>query len=161
MQTFLPYPDFAKSAASLDMKRLGKQRVEAWTILRTLASGGEYASSWKNHPAVRMWRGYEPALRTYTLTMIIEWIKRGYEDNLWDQVFDLKLDETRREYPPWLGNEDFHRSHRANLVGKFPEFYIPQFGKLKPEPYVWPVEKDEKEESKPTGPVPGADFPRI
>jgi hypothetical protein len=29
VQTFLPYPDFAASAATLDSKRLGKQRVEA------------------------------------------------------------------------------------------------------------------------------------
>lgn len=36
MQTFLPYPDFVKSAKCLDNKRLGKQRVEAWTIYRTL-----------------------------------------------------------------------------------------------------------------------------
>jgi hypothetical protein len=29
MQTFLPYSGFAQSAAALDNKRLGKQRVEA------------------------------------------------------------------------------------------------------------------------------------
>ncbi|HSR28205.1 MAG TPA: cytoplasmic protein, partial [Actinomycetes bacterium] len=27
MQTFLPFPDFAASARSLDQRRLGKQRV--------------------------------------------------------------------------------------------------------------------------------------
>jgi len=33
MQTFLPYPDFARSAAVLDRQRLGKQRLEArWTF---------------------------------------------------------------------------------------------------------------------------------
>ena len=33
MQTFLPYPDFVKSAQCLDYRRLGKQRVEAKQIL--------------------------------------------------------------------------------------------------------------------------------
>ncbi len=36
MQTFLPYPDFARSAAVLDPARLGKQRVETLQILRAL-----------------------------------------------------------------------------------------------------------------------------
>lgn len=29
MQTFLPYPDFKKSAQCLDYRRLGKQRVDS------------------------------------------------------------------------------------------------------------------------------------
>lgn len=33
MQTFLPFPDFARSAKVLDNKRLGKQRIEAKQIL--------------------------------------------------------------------------------------------------------------------------------
>lgn len=36
MQTFLPYSDFARSAASLDMMRLGKQRVETFQVLQKL-----------------------------------------------------------------------------------------------------------------------------
>ena len=36
MQTFLPYPDFAKSAMCLDNKRLGKQRIECLQILKAL-----------------------------------------------------------------------------------------------------------------------------
>ncbi|WP_407659745.1 pyrimidine dimer DNA glycosylase/endonuclease V, partial [Kineococcus indalonis] len=34
MQTFLPYPGFARSAAVLDAPRLGKQRVETLQVLR-------------------------------------------------------------------------------------------------------------------------------
>lgn len=36
MQTFLPFADFSKSAACLDDKRLGKQRVECLQILKAL-----------------------------------------------------------------------------------------------------------------------------
>jgi len=34
MQTFLPYPDFARCAAVLDPLRLGKQRVEVLQLMR-------------------------------------------------------------------------------------------------------------------------------
>lgn len=38
MQTFLPYPDFNKSAQCLDDKRLGKQRAECLQILKVLTA---------------------------------------------------------------------------------------------------------------------------
>ena len=41
MQTFLPYPDFKKSASCLDYKRLGKQRVEGLQILNAI-QGRDY-----------------------------------------------------------------------------------------------------------------------
>jgi hypothetical protein len=63
MQTFLPYASFSESAKALDYKRLGKQRVECRQILRALEHGG----GWANHPATRLWRGYETALKAYSL----------------------------------------------------------------------------------------------
>ena len=36
MQTFLPYPDFRESLESLDYKRLGKQRVEALQLVKSI-----------------------------------------------------------------------------------------------------------------------------
>ena len=62
MQTFLPDPDFERTARILDDRRLGKQRVEVLQILNAMhrTSGG-----WVNHPATRMWRGFEPALVAY------------------------------------------------------------------------------------------------
>jgi hypothetical protein len=36
MQTFLPYPDYKLSASVMDMRRLGKQRVETWQIIKAL-----------------------------------------------------------------------------------------------------------------------------
>lgn len=60
MQTFLPYPSFTLSAICLDNKRLNKQILECDQILNALAPGS--TSGWRNHPAVKMWRGYEPAL---------------------------------------------------------------------------------------------------
>ena len=36
MQTFTPYADFEKSLRTLDLKRLGKQRVEVIQIIRAV-----------------------------------------------------------------------------------------------------------------------------
>jgi len=49
VQAFLPFADFADTAAVLDSPRLGKQRVETLQILRALELP-EYG--WQNHPAV-------------------------------------------------------------------------------------------------------------
>src|ERR1700712_5264270 len=79
MQTFLPSADFTASSVVLDDRRLGKQRVETFQILRAL-TWPEYA--WKNHPAVRMWRGFIPALVAYGLANCDEWIRRGNADTV-------------------------------------------------------------------------------
>lgn len=110
MQTFLPYPEFDKSAAVLDRQRLGKQRVEAYQIIRAITSGG----GWASHPIVKMWIGFENALKLYSNTIIEEWIGRGYRNSL--QIYDLNDCEV--VYPWWLGIEEFHSSHRAALLAK-------------------------------------------
>lgn len=137
MITFLPWADFKQSAQSLDYRRLGKQRVEAYQLLRGLL--GE-TKGWIHHPASKMWAGYEEALACYTLYICDEWIKRGYKDTIRGKIIDLMGERiVWVNAPIWLGQEDLHRSHRANLVRKDPVYYIPLFGELPPEPYIWPV----------------------
>lgn len=131
MQTFLPYPDFAQSAACLDNRRLGKQRVECLQILRALR---DPSYGWQNHPAVRMWRGYADALETYKAYCIVEWTRRGFKNTM--EAFA----KGAPALPPWLGNAAFHASHRSNLLRKDPVFYG-RYGWTEPHnlPYVWPV----------------------
>ena len=134
MQTFLPLADFKESAQVLDNKRLGKQRVEAYQITRVLAG---LTKGWRNHPAVLMWKDYEPALYEYGRTVCVEWRNRGFVDNLVDNfpIVDVV-------YPPWLGNEDFHKSHQANLVRKLPEHYRLYFPEIDETlPYYWPTKE--------------------
>src|SRR4051794_31940065 len=79
MQTFLPYPDFVESAAVLDSKRLGKQRVEALQVLRALTRP---TYGWKRHPAVRMWAGCAEGVGAYGVAVCLEWISRGGADTV-------------------------------------------------------------------------------
>lgn len=145
MQTFLPYESFERSARVLDCKRLGKQRLEAKSIIR-INVGETSGGSWKSHPAVLMWRGYEPLLSYYGLIITDEWIRRGYKDQQ-RSFFTLKLKEfgcTSQTHldllkPSWLGKEELHQSHRANLLRKEPKHYE-QFWDEDPSiPYYWPV----------------------
>ncbi|HLJ35546.1 MAG TPA: MSMEG_6728 family protein [Ktedonobacteraceae bacterium] len=135
MQTFLPCASFEETARILDYRRLGKQRVEGLQILNIIATP-EYAGSWMNHPAVKMWRGYDMALKLYVNTMIEEWKRRGYRNTI--QYYDIRPDEL--VYPWWFGDTAFHDSHKSNLLRKYPEYYR-QFGWDVPDdlPYVWPV----------------------
>lgn len=133
MQTFLPFSSFEKSAQCLDYRRLGKQRVEAMQIIKAIKSG----SGWSKHPAVKMWVGYTPALNQYCNAMIVEWIKRGYQNNML-----YTIEEEPIVYPWWLGNEDFHRAMRSRLIEKQPEFYLSLFPEDKgfnDGKYLWPV----------------------
>jgi len=142
MQTFLPYPDFVQTAKILDYRRLGKQRVEAWQILNTLR-GTSNGRGWVNHPATKMWRGYEMALIHYGIAMCEEWIRRGYKDTLLPRFKSLIPNPNiiySFELPSWIGDEKFHRSHRSNLLRKKPDFYR-QFWPKETDnlDYVWPV----------------------
>lgn len=133
MQTFLVYPDYLQSMRCLDKSRLGNQ---VWREGLTLLRGG-----WKNHPASKMWRGHEYHLGLYLLAGIKVLEERG---KYYSEIH-RKISAEMEKYldtgaPSWLGNEQFHASHRSNLLRKNPIFYG-QFGWKEPNdlPYVWPI----------------------
>lgn len=149
MQTFLPYADFERSAQALDQKRLGKQRVEVIQVVRGLTRPGY---GWRHHPAVLMWKGHEEALGRYGLTICEVWTERGFGDTCAATIVaDLReagVTALRSQanlaaagaLPAWLGDEEFHRSHRSALVRKDPAFYAPLFPGVPDDlPYVWPT----------------------
>ena len=85
-----------------------------------------------------MWTPYVTALKHYTNVMIREWISRGYNNNMELYEVDEMVKDDMVHFPYWLGKEELHSSHRANLLRKDYEYYS-QFGwKENPEsPYVW------------------------
>lgn len=132
MITFLPYPDFARSAKCLDWKRLGKQRVESYQIIMALTVPG---SSWRFHPAVTMWDGHVSQLVQYMDAIVEEWVRRGYVNNM---VVPHMLDHGD-EAPRWLGDPRLHDSHKSNLLRKDPAWYGRMGWRVKPDmPYFWP-----------------------
>lgn len=129
MQTFLPYRDFALSAACLDRQRLGKQRVEVLQLL----------TSPSNHPASRMWRSHEHQLCLYGLAICDEWLKRGYNDSCKLKIALQLVFYAPSTLPTWFGGQ-LHANHRARLMAKAPEWYS-QFGwtETPTEENYWPV----------------------
>ena len=81
----------------------------------------------RHHPAVLMWKGYEEALGRYAFTCC----------EVWAELAESGL------LPPWLGDEDFHRSHHSSLLRKDPDHYRPQFDDVPDDlEYVWPVRRN-------------------
>jgi hypothetical protein len=129
MQTFLPYPNFKKSLQILDYRRLSKQRVEAYQILRAIKFGGGY----RHHPAVKMWRGHINALKLYYNLSLEEWISRGYKNRMQKISISGKI-----VYPAWFGRNKFHSAHRSNLLRKDAVYYGNFGWREKPDlPYLW------------------------
>ena len=154
MQTFLPHPDFELSARSLDAKRLGKQRVECIQVVRGL-TWERYG--WKNHPAVKMWRGHEEALGRYSLVCCEVWLELGFADTCAATILadlakvgitDIRTQselEAAGALPAWLGDERFHVSHQSSLVRKDPEYYGARFPGVPDDlPYFWPTQEEER-----------------
>jgi hypothetical protein len=112
-------------------------------ILRNTAPGDR--KGWDRHPAADMWRNHPVHLARYGLACCQEWESRGYEDNMARRIESIRLSapdafQLDEPPPPWLGAEDFHRAHRANLVRKNREHYAHRF---EPDiddalPYIWP-----------------------
>lgn len=163
MQTFMPYANFEQTAKVLDNKRLNKQALEGWQIMMTnlgLDPQGNFRESkgWRNHPAVKMWRGHEQALLNYIGAMVVEWKSRGYNSTIFDkaertyeQALSLGLvdDEQPAPLPAWLTNEALldriTSSHRTALLckdyGHYHQFaWTEDSGEPHSYDYVWATE---------------------
>ncbi len=136
MQTFLPYPDFKKSAACLDNRRLNKQILEAKTIY-DIITGNSTSKAWIHHPAVLMWKGYQDALALYYNACLDEWKINRKKNHSYEKIHIV--DESHVKMPHWLGDERLHSSHRSNLLRK--DEWYDQFGWKESWdlPYFWPV----------------------
>lgn len=136
MQTFVFDEDFLAIAQILDIKRLGKQRVEAYQILNALSGK---SSGWSNHPATRMWQGHEFALATYGFVMCEVWKFHGFRDSLQEKfqeaTHSLRYEDTSK--PWWINNELLHLTHKSNLIRKQPSRY--KWNVPNNLPYIWPM----------------------
>ena len=136
MQTFLPFPpelnkqgkiySFKNSARILDNRRLSKQRIEGYQILQVLSFNGitDKPRAWSNHPALLQWKGYEWSLFNYICDICLVWKEEcGFQDTIYNKLDDLTIPGSVQEVlhptlPPWMGDIDFHRSHRSRLLFK-------------------------------------------
>lgn len=158
MITYVTHRGYGATAAALDDRKLGRQRVEAQEIFNTLTLGEELPKD----PVYRMWEGYEFALGIYCMMLCMEFtMHRGIADKIfWEVAAALK--EMKRsdasfsmEHPPWHDDKDVMRSHRSNLLRLQNEGdavaghdYLKHFGKATPKnmPYLWPILDESQED---------------
>ena len=130
MQVFLPEPSFSKSAKALDYRRLVKQLLEGRQIMTVLA-GESTSRGWINHPAVKMFKGYERTLYAYLFAIRDEMEARGYK---WQTNWDVIQDTYMRNFlsesqslPYWMEDEELFNkvitTHRGRLWEKDPIYY--------------------------------------
>lgn len=130
MQTFLPSKNFDTVANMLDSKRLNKQILECYQVLKVLSSKDPHAG-WRNHPAVKMWSGSEHILFVYTLSMLAEADLRGIKTDKNKANIEMLRSNYTKEWgtkmPDWYQDEltmnKIIMTHRANLYTKDPFFY--------------------------------------
>lgn len=115
MMTFVVDGNIIKAVSLLDDKRLGKQRVEAYQLIRILEG---HQSSWKSHPALKMWIGYTDGLKYYFNCCVKEWTKRGKKNTM------ILYELPKKVVLPWWTQWDrLIYSHQAMLNRKEPSFY--------------------------------------
>jgi hypothetical protein len=130
MQTFLPYKDFNQSAEALDNKRLNKQVLEGYQILKVL-NNPDPRAGWRNHPAVKMWRGHEHGLWDYIMAMVGVANDRGIKTDKNVENLTALRNATQDDWgtgnPEWYDNDTIMSrvttTHKANLYRKDPIFY--------------------------------------
>ena len=136
VNTFAVSASVQECAKSLDYRRLGKQRVEAYQIWKVIKG---YSNGWRHHPVVKSWVGYSCALAMYTNAMIDEWVARGYNNTM------KKLPHCKNPvFPWWWGWKAVMLSHRASLNRKMPEYYSFEVGEYQKHGYVWPSKVPEE-----------------
>jgi predicted DNA-binding transcriptional regulator AlpA len=136
----MPDSSYRSSAKSLDVKRLGKQRVEAYQILRALSG---VSKGWVHHPATKMWIGYEWQLANYGYTMCDEWIARGFTDSLKPIFHEYMASHPMCKKPWWVNNRILQITHQSNLLRKDWNYYSNFFRVPDDIPYLWPLPDEE------------------
>jgi hypothetical protein len=65
-----------------------------------------------------MWRDYVNALKLYYNDSIDVWKSRGFKNTMQYEVIEGEF-----ILPHWLGDPEFHASHRSNLLRKNFDYY--------------------------------------
>lgn len=128
MQTFFPADQYSFSAEYLDNKRLNKQILECYQILKVLSTSGK---AWRNHPAVLMWEGSEHHLYNYVNAMVKEAKHRGIKTENNEANINTLCNQFGKSWgyqvPTWYADEEklnrVMATHKANLYRKDPIYY--------------------------------------
>jgi hypothetical protein len=147
MITYLTRASFLDTMADLDTDLLGQIVIEGTDLFMGSVYGTtEIVSS--TDPAFKMWYGYEPALAAYVVAANAELVTRGVRCHhhlaIAQSIRELRQSEVAEfEKPAWCEDTDVLRSHRSNLIRRWPDEYRAKWKGTPPNmPYIWPFVDD-------------------
>lgn len=126
MQTFITDFDFYTSASNLNRQHLQANIYEGIHILASLLDVNDKLvnpkRNVKNHPASKLWVGYEQWLLEYITNHIDLWENKGYRVNInaknyliiFEEIKKIKINEP---FPNWITDE-LIQTHRSVLIQK-------------------------------------------
>ncbi len=145
MMTWMPNKSLFDSVGALELDQLAVAAVEAESLFNELVYGEpSEGMSAAPLPLVRMWIGYEAALAGYVAACAVTLVGYGVSATHRALRVSQSLGQLRRSedvpfvLPPWFEDLYVLRSHRSNLMRRWPESYA---WKGTPErmPYLWPI----------------------
>ncbi len=132
MMIWLPYPDFTKSVSCLNTQHLNRQRANCQVLSKSFIS----PNRWNHVPTFKAWKNYYEVFQYYHDVCVKEWVKRGFRTIA---VLYEAPKPDKRDLPWFIGEEQYHASHRSNLLRLDPT-YAGIEGWREPSnlPYLWP-----------------------
>jgi hypothetical protein len=129
MQTWITDYDFYKSASNLDTKRLGSQIYEGIHILASLLDVNDKLvnpkRNVKNHPAAKLWIGYEKELLFYIHEHLWFWFGKNYSSIINYENYKILLHVLgwcSAKTLNWI-TDNLIQTHRSALIQKNPDHY--------------------------------------
>lgn len=88
-------------------------RIPLSKVKECKSKGTVFTLGFSQHPCVRMWVGYEDALKVYINACINEWVRRGFNNTM--KIYKITTDPT---FPWWWSCKATHLNHKAVLLRK-------------------------------------------
>lgn len=149
MMTWTPNMSLFDSVAALELDQLAVALVESESLFNELVYDEPRQDIGAAPVPLRlMWLGYEAALAGYVAACSASLVAYGVGSStlslgVAQAIVALRRDEeTPMVMPPWLTDTDVLRSHRSNLMRRWPDSYSWKGTPLQM-PYLWPVVDDD------------------
>ncbi|URP21718.1 hypothetical protein SEA_KATE_52 [Microbacterium phage Kate] len=145
MMTWMPNKSLFDSAEALELDQLAVATVEGASLFNEMLYGEPTDGQMKAPvPLIGMWAGYEAALAAYVAACATTMVRYGVSATNRALQLSQSLVALRRHeevpfvLPPWFEDLDVLRSHRSNLMRRWPESYSWR-GTPQRMPYLWPI----------------------
>lgn len=144
MMTWMTRMSFLDTAADMDDDRLLLAIEETQKLVEFMIFEEDPDGNLSADPVVRMWRGYEPALAAYGASLCLSAAQRalpgvGVALSLAETVRTLRRSDDGWDFvsPPWLEDANVLRSHRSNMMRRWPDVFTWK-GTPALMPYIYP-----------------------